>query len=223
MAKYLIHSCPRRYWYVRDYLIPDMKRFGIPEEDITVYNDYEAKGNLVAFMDSLKKLPNNHEGTWHLQDDILLSENYFKAITERFVDYDGIVCGFACRHSRQSPPGKTTVENMWWSFPCIYIPNYISVECSEWFYNVVVKRTTEEHRTWLDTRKYDDAAFKQFVETYYPDIKVYNINPNIVNHVDYLLGGSTLHPRGDTDVTSIYWNEPQLIQKLIRRLRGLAV
>lgn len=223
MAKYLIHSCPRRYWYVRDYLIPDMKRFGIPEEDITVYNDYEAKGNLVACMDSFARVEDNHEGTWHLQDDVLISENNFVNITEQFTDYEGIVCGFTCRYGKQMKPGKTDLENMWWSFPCIYIPNHISVECSKWFYNVVVTRQTEEHRMWLDARKFDDACFKQFLEIHYPDIEVLNLIPNIVDHVDYLLGGSTLHPRGDSDVTSIYWTEGHLNQKLIRRLRGLAV
>ena len=40
MAYYLIHACNKRFWYVKEYLIPSMMLQGIPAENIFVYRDY---------------------------------------------------------------------------------------------------------------------------------------------------------------------------------------
>ena len=47
---YMIHACPQRMWYVEGFLIPSMKAQGISEEEITVWNDTEGKGNLFSSM-----------------------------------------------------------------------------------------------------------------------------------------------------------------------------
>ena len=50
MAKYLIHACPKRMWYVQEYLVPSLLKQGIYESDISVYNDIDGLGNLKACM-----------------------------------------------------------------------------------------------------------------------------------------------------------------------------
>ena len=37
--KYMIHCCPKRMWYVEEYLIPSMLRQGIDRDSIIIWND----------------------------------------------------------------------------------------------------------------------------------------------------------------------------------------
>ena len=128
MAQYLIHAMPKRIWYVNEYLIPSMIEQGIKAEDIRVYNDEKREGNLKACMKAYEMCEGDG-GTWHLQDDVCISSS-FKALTEK---YDtGIVCGFKSEYDGTQMPGIVPVQNMWFSFPCIRIPNSIAREVAKW-------------------------------------------------------------------------------------------
>lgn len=209
MATYLIHACLDRMWYVQKYLIPSMKAQGIKESDIIVYTDTERLGNLKACMESLMLIvPNDNSGIWHLQDDVVISK-YFKERTEQYDD--GLVCGFCSKYSLENPVGVVTGKDMWYSFPCIRIPNVLVKSFVSWFYQKAVN--TPGYENWIKANKYDDEFFKIFIKTRYPNIKIRNLSPNLVDHVDYLLGGSTIKSRKD-QVRSIYWNEDDVIKRL---------
>jgi len=205
MAKYLIHSCNQRQWYVDKYLIPNLISQGIERENIQIFQDTEQLGNLFAFIRSLEDLK---EDTWHLQDDIILSTT-FKKRTEEYDE--GIVCGFCSTYTRNFGPGIRKPRELWCSFPCIRIPNKIAHEFVDWFYKDVIHNP--EYRMWVRRKKYDDSLFRIFLEDNYTDMDILNLAPNIVNHIDYLLGGSVVNnERTENRVTSIYWEEQGLLE-----------
>lgn len=211
---YLIHTYPSRLWYVEQFLIPSMIEQGIAKENIKVWNDSMKLGNLEATMRSFREMPMDGQGTWHLQDDIVISNN-FKQLTEKY--NDGLVCGFCSRYSRGKPSGVTNVRNMWYSFPCIRIPNNLAKECSKWWYNEA--QTAPKYKPWVDSKKHDDEAFKEFLRLNHPNIRNYNLDPNIVEHVDYLLGGSLVNPQRKEFATSLHWKEPKVVEQLQHKLK----
>lgn len=213
MAKYLIHSCDSRLHYVEDMLIPSMIEQGIDRSDISVYNDSEHRGNLEAFIHSLTTLDDS-DGTWHLQDDIVVSKQ-FKRWTE---EYDkGIVCGFCNVYSERYSLGVVKPKDMWYSFQCMRIPNDLAKEYSTWFYRY--QKENKEFAEWVKL-KLDDYVFHRYMEQHHPNVDVLNLAPNIVDHIDYLLGGSVINAhRGDMNVRSIYWDEDDVVIKLYNQLK----
>lgn len=206
MAKYLIHSCNDRQWYVDNFLIPSLLEQGINREDIHVYQDVEKKGNLEAFVDSLTKV---NEDMWHLQDDVVICKQ-FKRWTEEYDD--GIVCGFCNIYSENYPVGVVKPKDMWFSFQCMRIPDSIAKHFVEVFYKN--QSENEEYAKWVK-QKLDDYVFHRFLEQCHPNENVLNLAPNIVDHIDYLLGGSVINKtRGDMNVRSIYWEDRDVINKL---------
>lgn len=213
-AKYIIHTCPKREWYVKEFLVPSMIAQGIEKDNIKVWSDTEGIGNLRATMKSFSEFPMDGNGTWHLQDDVIISKD-FKKLTERY--NDGIVCGFCSHYSEGRPQGPTNIRNMWYSFPCIRIPNNLARECSRWFYQGAINNS--KYTNWVHSRKHDDEAFKEFLRLKHPDIRSYNLAPNVVNHVDYLLGGSLVNSQRTQPAVSIYWDEDELIEELEIKLK----
>ena len=104
---------------------------------------------------------------------------------------------------------------MWYSFPCIRIQNWVIKDFLKWFNN-----NQEKLKKYIDENKYDDTLFKMFLEEQHPDMKVKLIIPNLVNHIDYLLGGSITNPARVIKVRSKYWTENNLIEELERELRN---
>ena len=210
MAKYLIHAVQKRKWYVDDFLIPSMLKQGIERENIMVFTDDKRLGNLRAFLTSSKMIQTTASGTWHLQDDIIISSK-FKEITETY-DH-GIVCGFCNQYSEDLPIGIRLVRDMWYSFPCIRIPNSLLKGFVNW---MELKSTQNKYRAYIEAGKFDDTLFRAYVTTLYKDKLVYNIHPNIVDNIDYLIGGSLINYMRDKDinVSSIYFEEKDLAEEL---------
>lgn len=207
MAKYLIHSYEKRQWYVEKYLIPSMVEQGIDRGDIDVFEDDGTLGCLEAFMQSCLLLEG--KGTWHLQDDVIICSQ-FKRWTEEY-EGDRVVCGFCSRYSDRCPAGLVYPELMWYSFPCIYIPDTLAREFATWFYRETIHNP--EYRLWINKRKYEDSIFQIYLQDYYGADQVLNLAPNIVNHIDYLLGGSIVNTdRHDGLVLAKYWDEPELLR-----------
>ena len=215
MTNYLIHACLEREWYVKEYLVPSMVAQGIKTGNINVYVDRKRDGCLKSFVESGKLC--TERGTWHLQDDVIISQ-HFKERTEQYDN--GIVCGFTCRYDKVPKPGLTkSKEEMWWSFPCIRIPDNIMNEFVTWADTDMW--TNPEYERYVSAKKYDDYMFKVFLEKYYNNYEVLNLSPNLVDHIDFLLGGSVVNKqRRMPDVRSIYWNEEDLVKKLARELRN---
>lgn len=191
MAKYLIHASPSRMWYVTDYLIPSMVKQGIDRDNITVWNDANGSGCLTSTMVSFASIDRNDSGIWHMQDDVIIAPD-FKEKTEE-LDL-GLVCGY-CYDSeetwRTSAHGYTKGKNIWFSFPCIRIPNQLARDVADWFFKRVLPE--ELFPELIITGKHDDTLFVRYVETFRPDDLILNYSPGLVEHVDYLIGGSLVN------------------------------
>ena len=186
MAKYIIHTYPGRLWYVEKFLVPSMAKQGIKKSNITVYNDDKGEGNLLACMNCFLGLTEDG-GTWHLQDDVIIS-GHFKEMTEKYDD--GVVCGFSSRYDTENA-GRVPTAKTWYSFPCIRIPNEIARGCAEWYFTYM--KSNPVYYSLTHEGKNDDWMFQRYLEYYYKDEFVLNLEPNIVDHIDYLIGGSSVN------------------------------
>ena len=219
--KYMIHACPPRMWYVDNCLLPSMLEQGIRREDITVWNDANGLGNLKSFVQSMKLCGVLREpGVWHLQDDVLLSHSFAERTAELAqTRSEPVICGFGCNFGDGviDYKGKTPVKFLWYSFPCIYISNLLAWEFAEWFETVA--KTGERYRDNLESGKMDDWFFRSFLLDRHADEHVYHVTPALVNHVDYLIGGTQVNPRRLRKYNvAEYWEEPALEEKLKARL-----
>lgn len=211
MSKYMIHTCPARLWYVEEHLLPSLLQQGILQDDIIVYNDSEHDGNLMSTLKSFRSLPANGQ-TWHLQDDVIIS-NKFASITEYCSPVYNIVSGF-CSIYDDDTIGGVKPHDMWYSFQCIRIDNRLAHEFISW-----VKHEDEinRHFVQISNNMFDDALFKDFMKDMHPDANCFNMCPNLVEHIDDLIGGSTLVLRKEK-MKSKFWNEPELVIELKKRL-----
>ena len=215
VPKYLIHAMPKRMWYVENYLIPSMVEQGIAKENIQVYNDEKQEGNLRSWLNSIKLLPNDEEGTWHLQDDVIISHN-FKEVTEA-MDV-GVVCGFKSKNDGDNPYGPVNFSQSWFSFLCIRIPNDIAHECAEWVDQYMIGNPV--YREYWRDGVNDDWMFRQFMNTKYKRALAINLKPNIVDHIDYLIGGTVNSNKGITEIRAKYWEDEYLVDELKEKLKN---
>lgn len=215
---YMIHTCNERRWYVNKFLIPSMLEQGIRKEDITVAVDTHKEGNLLSTMkmfDYIARWKDWNDITWHLQDDIVLSKK-FKERTESL--YGDVMCGFCSKFDYYKKGGLVDPEKMWFSFPCIGIKNKIAKDCADWFFQKAVY--DDRYKEFIKSGKHDDDMFREFLKTYSLNIRIYNVIPNLVDHVDYLLGGSLVNPlRAEKQVRSLFWNENSLNDELSEKLK----
>lgn len=212
--QYMIHSSPKRIWYVERYLIPSMLDQGIRRENIEVWNDVQGQGNLVSCMGSFADCGKRTGGTWHLQDDVIICHDFAK----RTADSDeGVVCGFCCEQFEATTKNVGEVEAglMWYSFQCIRIPNQLAGECADWFYNDASKR--QKYRFKVQSNKYDDTFWKDFMSEIHGDMKVTNLAPNLVDHIDFVIGGSLVNKqRGNRERRAFYFEDAHLVEELKR-------
>jgi len=214
MAKYLIHAVPRRRWYVDEFLIPSMLKQGIKQEDIRVYEDTEHEGNLRACMNAFASCE-GEGGTWHLQDDVCICKD-FKTITEA-VDF-GLICGFSSEmYDGEGKIGLVDRKDMWFSFPCIRIPNEYARDCADWVTKYIIGNPI--YRDFWVGGKNDDWAFRAYLKEFYTFVHAMNIAPNLVDHVDYLVGGGTGEKPREKPVRAQYWKDYDVIAKLEESIR----
>ena len=211
MTRYMIHTMPKRLWYVNEYLIPSMIKQGVEKENIVIQCD-DGKGCLESCMEGFDSLPNTG-GTWHIQDDVIIASN-FKQQTEQY--NNGIVCGFCCIYDDDKEPGIVSVRDMWWSFPCIRIPNHIANECAEWYYKYL--KGNKIYDDFLKDGVNDDWVFRHYVWDHYKELQVINLAPNLVDHIDWLIGGTVNSSKRIKKIRSKYWNEESLVKELENKL-----
>lgn len=211
MAKYMIHACLQRMWYVDGYLIPSMKAQGISTDDITLMVDTGNLGCLESCMRAFESVP-YADGTWHLQDDVVISSR-FRELTEQ---YDtGIACGHAWYKHKGTLGciGRVRQEDMWFSFPCIRIPDYLARGCAKFYRDTILAE--KQYEPWVKARRYDDTVFSLYLQTHGAVESVTNIVPNLVAHIDYLLGGSAAKGTETEQGEEPYFDEPETMKKLI--------
>lgn len=205
MVKYMIHACPQRMWYVTDYMIPILHQNGIADNEIHVWCDTHKRGNLRSFFDSMEYVRDNYDpddSIWHLQDDVLLCTDF----VHRTKDITGCAYGFTndfFNPVTYKNTGVVRIEDAWTSFQCVRIPNRYAGEFLEWY-----QQNKSNLLVWGIAKKNigDDTLFNFFLQDWHRDDPITNVCPNLVEHVDFLLGGSTLvSERGMT--LSFYWEE----------------
>lgn len=216
MAHYLIHAMPKRMWYVEDYLVPSLLKQGVVESSILVYNDSEGEGNLRACMKAFSSVPDNAEGTWHLQDDVCICKD-FKILTEA-LDF-GLACGFSSElYDGPGKIGAVPIENMWFSFPCIRIPNQYARACADWVMTYIIGNPV--YRRYWEGGANDDWAFRAYLREKHKGECAVNLAPNLVDHVDYLLGGGTGKTPRKKPCRAQYWKDYDVIRELEDRING---
>ena len=209
----MIHAMWKRLWYVEEYLIPSMETQGIDREQIIVYCD-EGEGNLKSCMKAFGMVEGN-TGTWHLQDDVIISHD-FKEKTEQ---YDkGVVCGFCSMYDNENMTGTVPVQKMWFSFPCIRIPDKVARGCSEWYFQYMERNPS--YTAYTKDGANDDWMFRHYVWDYYKDNTALNLTPNIVDHIDYLIGGTVnSNTTRKVIIRSKYWEDEYLVEELEKKLK----
>lgn len=213
----MIHACPERMWYVKQFLIPSMLKQGIKHSEIIVWNDRDHIGNLKSCLQSFASCGGMPGGTWHLQDDVLLSREF--AEQTRKHSGERIVCGFCYVGYENGTPitGEVFPALMWnSSFPCIYIPNRIAEEFVRWYYFEALP--DPDYSDWIQSGKMDDTFFCSFYTAKHPNNIVLNLAPHLVEHVDYIIGGSTINTwRGHT-TRAYYFDDEELVEELTREV-----
>ena len=214
--RYMIHACPPRMWYVDEFLIPSMKAQGIQDNEITVWNDTEGKGNLFSCMESFRTCGERDGSTWHIQDDVIISRDFAKKTRQ----YDeGIVCGFGCQNfgPYMQNTGIVPAAFMWYSFQCIRIPNELAGECAEWFNENIANST--QHVIKVAEKKHDDWFFRMFIMERHPKEHVINLKPNLVDHIDYLIGGTLINKQRNIAINRAkYFPDPDLVEDREKKL-----
>lgn len=211
----LIHACPNRMWYVDEFLIPSLKAQGI--EDIGVHLDDTGRGNLWSCIDSFEECGRHPGDTWHLQDDVLICHDFVEQIQE--IPTGIVACGFC--HTLFEPFNRPMVGMqppvfMFNSFPCIRVPNEVAAEFVEWFKTDAIKR--DEYQKWVRSGIHDDGFWHDFYEEQHPNDFVYNIAPALVEHIDWIIGGSIANDWRGYICRASYWDDEYLVDNLIQKV-----
>lgn len=214
----MIHCCPQRFDYADNWLQPELSRQGADE--VRLYVDYARRGNLRACMDAFASCE-GEGGTWHLQDDVLPARDF----VERAKDYTGehVVCGFvneACGPDTNLR-GAVYAPDMWYSFPCIYIPNRLARECAAWYRSGAWRSIQDATLLAIfEDGHGDDAFFMEFMTARHVGDTVVNLAPNLVEHIDILLGGSTVNPWRGYWARSAYWDDEERVEDVKRWIKS---
>ena len=215
----LIHACPERLWYVNGFLLPELSRQGIA--DAEVWTDGQRRGNLLSCMASFAARSGDGD-TWHLQDDVWPSRDFARraALLER---ERGILCGFV---SELGGPdcnlrGRVYVPDMWYSFPCVRIPDALARGCAEWFFSGAwrTEAQPEAHALAADGRG-DDWFFREYAELHHAGERALNLTPCLAEHVDWLVGGSQVSRWRGCRTPAVYWDEGERVEALKAAIRA---
>ena len=160
-------------------------------------------------MNAFSIVDDDYKGTWHLQDDVLICK-HFKELTELYDN--GFVAGFSSYYDGEGRIGAVQLEDMWFSFPCIRIPNKVARGCSKWVNEYIIGNPA--YRKFWESGVNDDWAFRSYVKEHCKGSLALNIAPNLVNHVDYLLGGGSGKIKRDKPCVAQYWWDDDLVRKL---------
>ena len=216
--RYMIHACPKRMWYVEEFLLPEMLAQGISRDDITIWNDTEGWGNLKSFVLSMEFCRDTflRDGSvWHIQDDVILSPN-FGAYTSVHNELSYGFCHEKWDSDTFNYPGYTSADRSWHSFQCVCIPNKLAADFVAWYKNYT-RSGCFKLMPWTKEGCHDDLIFRLFLVEKYKDHVCVNVRPNLVDHIDYLIGGTTLNK--DFSVNrSMYWEYEDSVNDLQSKL-----
>ena len=188
---------------------------GIPPENIDVWLDSNKDGCLFSCMKCFDYVGKKGGGRWHLQDDVCISSD-FKEKTEKYDE--GVVTGFMRNEWQTLSPkaGRVPAVYMWNSFQCIRIPDALAGEFAEWFFTDAAYRDT--YKESVELNKHDDSLWYDFFVEQHTEEWVYNLSPSIVEHVDWLIGGSVINKWRGKAARGDLWEDDEAIEKLTKKL-----
>lgn len=188
---------------------------GIPEENIEVWLDKDRDGCLLSCMKCFQYCGTKGGGRWHLQDDAMIARN-FREQTEKY--NDGVVTGFMRKEWQGLTPkaGRVPAVYMWNSFLCIRIPDDIAGECAEWFFTDAAYRDT--YKDFVDRNNGDDSLWYDFFVERHTEEWVYNIAPSIVEHIDFLIGGSIVNKQRGHEARGDLWEDEEAFEEMRAKL-----
>ena len=160
-------------------------------------------------------------GTWHLQDDILICRDFAERTRALEEAGEGIVSGYCCKNFGNfiQERGRQPAIFLWYTFPCIRIPDRIAGECAEWFFTRAVKR--EKWKKEVEQGKSDDWFFRNFLQERHADMKILQLDPALVEHVDWLIGGTIVNPQRTWKQTrAAFWQDEELVKELEEKLKN---
>ena len=214
--KIMIHASNKRMHYVGGFLVPWLIRNGAQRENILVWTDRKGEGCLKAYLASYRSM--DEEGdTWHLEDDVLPGQAFIRT-AEDLEGIQGIMCGFGSEaYCRDMKPGRAhSATEMYYSFPCIRIPNRLIRMFLAW-YEVAAKK--QKYAGFIEQNKHTDLLFRCFIDEVVPDPVIYNLYPCLVEHVDDMLGGSLVNPDRDEQAKALTFDDVEALEEL-RKWRG---
>ena len=206
--KVMIHACPPRMWYVEKFLAPSLVAHGI---EPVIWNDSEGHGCL----ESCKRSFRAGLAEWHIQDDVLICRDF----AEKIRKYDhGVVNGFC--HTQNGDDkgcvGKVYAPDLWHGFPCVRIPVDIAREFCDWV-DYGEHDTTQEYA--INCNRGDDFLFHAFFNEKHGTEMVTNIS--LVEHVDWLIGGSTVNTWRGYICRSDLWDDEELVKELKQKIKTM--
>ena len=197
----LIHGCWKRLKYLEGYLAKKL-----PKAHLMV--DYYGEGNIEAYRGSYRVMYLNGVlpktgNTWHLEDDVLPDRRIMKWMRE-LESREGIICGFGTTEIY----GEVEPEDMWYSFPCIRIPNDYLIGFEKWLYH---NWMDEDVAMRVAIGKGIDFLFRKYVIQ--NPIPIYHHNPCMVEHIDEYIGGSLINER-DKPIKAIRFEDTERLAEL---------
>jgi hypothetical protein len=109
---------------------------------------------------------------------------------------------------------------MWFSFPCIRIPNKWARECGQWIKKYIIGNPV--YRRYWEKGVNDDWAFRTYLKEFHRDCEALNITPNLVDHIDYLIGGGSGAKSRKEPCRAQYWEDDDLVEELKEKLNGIS-
>lgn len=216
----LIHAVPARMWYVRDFLVPQLRAQGAAADELRIFLDDRKLGNLRACMEAFAACEGDG-GTWHIQDDVLPCRDF----VERCRQLDGrdVVVGFCSEVFGDDPrlTGTVYVPDMWHSFQCIRIPDSWARDCAGWVLSRAwgISPSPELPGLW-EMGKGDDTFFREYMQIMRGTGTAYNAKPCLVEHMDIWIGGSVTSQWRDYWVRAALWDDEESVEDLRRRIRA---
>lgn len=150
-----------------------------------------------------------------MQDDAMIARN-FREQTEKY--NDGVVTGFMRKEWQGLTPkaGRVPAVYMWNSFLCIRIPDDIAGECAEWFFTDAAYRDT--YKDFVERNNGDDSLWYDFFVERHTEEWVYNIAPSIVEHIDFLIGGSIVNKQRGHEARGDLWEDEKAFEEMRAKL-----
>lgn len=188
---------------------------GIHEENIEVWLDKDRDGCLLSCMKCFQYCGTKGGGRWHLQDDVMIARNFRKQ-TEKY--NEGVVTGFMRKEWQGLTPqaGRVPAVYLWNSFQCIRIPDEFAGECAEWFFTDAAYRDT--YKEFVDRNNGDDSIWYDFFVEKHTEEWVYNIAPSIVEHIDFLIGGSVVNKHRGHEARGDLWEDEEAFEEMKAKL-----